>query len=92
MRQYTILDQQSLFDIAVEVYGDVDAVFWLLEDNPGVGLTDRLQVGQSLNIREAKMNPRQAAELALYSPFQTIDEEDRPEGIDYWLIDDYEVQ
>lgn len=92
MNFYTVLPQQSLFDIAIEVYGDVDAVFWLLDDNPTlIGLTDRLQVGQQISVRDVPMNPRQAVELALFAPFQTINEEDRPAGIGFWRTEEYQV-
>lgn len=91
MITYTILPNQSLFDIAVEVYGDVDATFWLLEDNPGLALTDRLIPGQSLAIRDDQMNPRQAAVLTEFTPFQTIDDEDRPVGVGYWRIEEYTI-
>ena len=92
MRTYQVLPQQSLFDIAIEVYGDVEGVFWLLADNPQLtGLTDRLRVGQPLQIRPEQVNPRQAKELDIYGPFQTIEEQDRPIGIGYWYTEEYKV-
>lgn len=93
MRTYTATTQQSLFDIAVEVYGDVQAVFWLLADNPALtGLTDRLGAGQVLVLRPQRMNPRQVDYLRDFAPIRTISEEDRPTGIDYWELTEYIVQ
>ncbi|GAB3734904.1 hypothetical protein [Spirosoma lituiforme] len=89
---YKVLIQQSLFDIAIEVYGDVEGIFWLLADNPQlIGLTDRLQPDQTLHLREDKINPRQADELDIYGPFQTIDETDKPMGIGYWRTEEYKI-
>ena len=92
MTTYAVLPQQSLFDIAIEVYGDVEGVFWLLDDNPALGgITHRLRPGQPLNIRDQQLNPRQAVALAEFGPFQTIDEVDRPVGIGYWHLDEYRI-
>ncbi len=89
---YTVKPQQSLFDIAIEVYGDVEGSFWLIEDNPGISLTERLRPAQVLAIRADQVNPRQATYLQDFGPFQTIDEADRPNGIGYWYLDEYIIQ
>lgn len=92
MNSYTVRPKQSLFDIAVEVYGDVQGVVWLLQDNPTVpGPTGPIEVGQQLVVRGVKMNGRQANYLADFAPFQTIDAEDFPQGIGYWRVVDYVV-
>ena len=91
---YTVQSaQQSLFDIAVEVYGDVQGAFWLLQDNTETlpGLTDRLQAGQVLQLRSDTLNARQTDYLSNFSPFQTIDEVDRPQGVGFWQLNEYTV-
>ena len=90
---YAVLStQQSLFDIAVTVYGDQGGVFWLLEDNPGLGLTDRLRTGQQLVVRADSIIPRMVAYLNDFIPPQTITEEDRPQGVGYWRMDEYVIK
>lgn len=93
MTTYSVLStQQSLFDIAVIVYGDVAGVHWLVEDNPGLGLTDRLQSGQTLSVRLDTLNPRMVTYLNDFETPQTIAEEDRPKGVGYWRVDEYIIQ
>jgi hypothetical protein len=47
-------ESQSLIDIALQEYGHVDGVFYLLEDNPGVliNTTDEPEPGTVIYIRE----------------------------------------
>ncbi|RIV21401.1 LysM domain-containing protein [Fibrisoma montanum] len=94
MKTYSVRDGQSLWDIAVEVYGDVEAVYWLLDDNRSQiqGITDRLYPGMLLTIRDVPKNTRVATYLKDFAPFQTIDEGDRPEGVGYWYLSEYVVQ
>ncbi len=91
MLDYIVEPDQSLFDIAVEAYGDVAGVFWLLADNADrlSGLTDRLLAGQVLAIRNEAINIRQAVYLRDFGPFQTITEADRPVGIEFWYLEEY---
>lgn len=93
MASYQVKPKQSLFDIAIEVYGDVQGVVWLVQDNPHVpGLTGPIAPGEMLNIRQEMINARQAQALADFAPFQTIGEDDLPSGIGFWSLDDYQVQ
>jgi hypothetical protein len=93
MNSYTIRPNQSLFDIAVETYGDVEGVFWLLKDNPSLpGVTGPLVAGETLAIRPERINARSANYLADFAPFQTIEKTDFPTGIGYWRVEDYVVQ
>ncbi|WP_080058985.1 hypothetical protein [Spirosoma aerolatum] len=93
MTTFIVKTQQSLFDIATYLYGDVEGVFWILEDNPQlIGLTDRIKAGDVLNVRDQVINPRQVAYLQQFPEFQTIEESDKPEGINYWLLEEYVVQ
>ncbi len=43
----TVLDRQSIFDMAVQVMGSAEAAFVLARDN-NLSLTDELQAGQEL--------------------------------------------
>ena len=89
--KYTVSEGQSLFDIAIEVYGHVEGVFWLLDDNPGISLTHRLKVGQVLSLRSDVINQRQKDYLIDFAPFQTIEEQDRPVGVGYWYLEEYKI-
>lgn len=90
MTNYEIKPGQSLFDIAVEVYGSVEGVAWLLQDNPVVpGPTGPILPGQILLIRDEKINARMVENLAAYAPFQTIESADMPSGIGFWKTEEY---
>lgn len=90
---YVVVTGQSLFDVAVIVYGDVSGVAWLLADNAGLnGPTDRIYDGQRLVIRaERAINLRTRVFLADYLPIATIAPKDMPDGIGYWRLDEYVV-
>ncbi|MFC5408000.1 LysM peptidoglycan-binding domain-containing protein [Larkinella bovis] len=93
MNNYVVKAGQSLLDIAVEVYGDVEGVHWLIEDNPMVyGATDRLRAGQVLVVRPETVNFRYQAYLQEFAPFATITKDDQPEGVGYWWFDEYTIQ
>lgn len=93
MDKYTVKPKQSLFDIAIEVYGDVQGVAWILEDNRSIpGPTGPIKAGREILIRATKMNFRAADYLANFAPFQTINEVDLPQGIGYWNTESYVVQ
>lgn len=54
-RYHTIYEGQSIQDIALEVYGGIEGVFTLIEDNPELSsLDDDLYPGQQLLIHSAK--------------------------------------
>ena len=50
----TVEAGQSLFDFSIQEYGDIDGVFYLVEDNPDVltGITDDLEAGMELKVRQ----------------------------------------
>jgi hypothetical protein len=93
MKTYTVLEGQSLLDIALMLYGDATGVLWLLADNKLLrGPEDRLFTGQTLTVRGDVVNVRQRNYLADFGNIQTIDaDEDFPSGIGYWRIDEYQV-
>lgn len=49
---YIVHEGQSVFDIALHAYGSIEAVFWLLEDNPGLSLISNLISGDELVLRD----------------------------------------
>ena len=50
---YTVSQGQTLLDIALEVYGDLEGVFTLIEQNPGLSQVEQsLSPGQQLLINE----------------------------------------
>ncbi|MCE7990441.1 MAG: hypothetical protein HEP71_00620 [Roseivirga sp.] len=54
-RYYTIYEGQSLLDVALELYGDIEGVITLIEDNPELSsLDDDLYPGQQLLIDSSK--------------------------------------
>ena len=50
-RYYTICEGQSILDIALEVYGDIEGVFTLIEENPEItSVNAQLLPGQQVLI------------------------------------------
>lgn len=92
MKEYTVLPGQSLFDVAVAIYGDVMGVIWLIDDNNLYGPTDRIQAGQVLKIRAGAMSARTRDYLQAYPPLATITPAEQPEGVSFWRVDEYQVQ
>jgi hypothetical protein len=63
----TVRDGQSVFDIALQYYGTLAAVFLVVEDNVDVSSVDStLYSGQILNIRQSDplINPATANSLS----------------------------
>ena len=71
MNSYTAISGQTLFDVALEAYGDVEGVWWLLNDNPDLKLGQTLQAGTKLNIRAATLNRQTIKNLRDYFPLAT---------------------
>lgn len=93
MNEYIIKPNQSLFDIAIEVYGDVQGVVWLIQDNQHIpGATGPIVPGEKLKLRDTVLNGRVTGYLADFAPFQTIDTVDVPQGIGFWRLEDYMIQ
>ena len=51
MKEITVLNNQSLFDISVQEYGTIEGVFEIALAN-GLSVTDKLTAGQKLKIPE----------------------------------------
>lgn len=71
MNSYTAIAGQTLYDVALEVYGDIEGIWWLLEDNPGLELGLSLPAGLALSIRAATMNRQTIKNLRDYFPLAT---------------------
>lgn len=71
MTEYEVLPGQSLFDLALQHYGSVEAVEWLLLDNPGRALTDLPAPGTRLLIRPEVMDRRVKQYLDDFAPLAT---------------------
>lgn len=55
----TVEYRQNIYDITLQYYGDDDAVFMLLEDNPELpGLDTVLTAGQKLAIKQSPLNQK----------------------------------
>jgi len=58
MNKIVIGNNQNIFDIALQEFGSIEAVFDILEDNQDIinGITDNIIVGTEFNIREISNN------------------------------------
>jgi hypothetical protein len=57
MRKTTVLDRQTIVDIAVREHGSVEGLFSVLKDNPQVeGVSDQLLPGQQLDVKAAPVD------------------------------------
>jgi len=83
---------QTLFDIALQVYGTIEGVFGLLADNPGKTstLTDEPTPGTELMVNGTVLNKYVANEYANRGiiPATGIHHEYQGEGIGWWIIED----
>lgn len=68
MRTITVQPRQTIFDIAIQYYGDVEGVDFLLLDNPDLSLNNDLVYGQKLTIRDEVKNSVIAGEFLNYTP------------------------
>jgi hypothetical protein len=87
MRSIVAKYGQSLFDIALEYYGNIQGVFWLVEDNELNGITDNVFDGDLLLIRDEVLNNNTVELLKTYTVATVFDPEERAEGIDYMIVE-----
>ena len=52
-----VKDGQSLYDLALQCYGDISGYWWLLEDN-ALTVESEIEPGQSLFIRDEYIKDR----------------------------------
>ena len=92
MKNYNVKSNQTLFDVALECYGNAQGVYWLVADNKLNGITDTINAGQVLLVRDVANNPRVANELQVRQ-VATATTDSLGTGIGWWQIDnDFEVQ
>lgn len=87
----TAADRQSLWDIALQTCGSIEAVFELAEAN-GLAVTDALAPGQVIEYSPDSIRDKQAARYYANNrviPSTAIEEESTimPEGVEYWGIE-----
>lgn len=68
MKIITVQPRQTIFDVALQYYGDVEGIGFLLLDNPTISLDDPLAYGQKLNIRNEVKNQTIVNEFLNYTP------------------------
>lgn len=89
-------DRQSLFDIALQTCGSIEAVFELAEAN-GIGVTAPLVAGQVIEygadtLRNKLVVQHYGNNHVIPSTAITPESKIMPEGIEYWNIElDFKV-
>ncbi len=53
-KQHTVIYKQSILDIAMRHYGNIDAVFDLIAKNQEIGLNKSLETGSLINLPESE--------------------------------------
>ncbi len=85
MRTIKVKKDQSLADIAIQEYGHVEGIFFLVEDNLKlIGITDNVFAGDDLLIRDEIINNQMQTFLVDYD-IATV-KGTRGEGVGYWRI------
>lgn len=78
---------QSLFDIAIQEYGSVEGVFWLVEDNNLSGIVDNVYEGDTLNVRETIINKQVITDLREKTIATLYSDKERAQGLGYMEIE-----
>ena len=93
MRNIEVKYGQSLFDIALQYYGSIEAVFWIVEDNNLNGIVDNVYEGDTLQIRDTVMNKQIVTELSKVTVATIYNESDRASGIGYMQVErDFDIK
>lgn len=93
MRSIEVKYGQSLFDIALQYYGSIEAVFWIVEDNNLNGIVDNVFEGDLLQIRDTVMNKQIVTELSKVTVATIYNESDRASGIGYMQVErDFDIK
>jgi hypothetical protein len=84
MRVIEVKKDQSLFDIAIQEYGDITGVFDIVEDNELKGITDNVYQGDKLKIKDKIINNAMVNHLSteLIATVKGV----RGDGIGYLII------
>ncbi|MBY0244932.1 MAG: hypothetical protein K2Q03_05705 [Sphingobacteriaceae bacterium] len=92
MRRIEVQYKQTLLDIALQEYGSIDGVYWLVEDNGLDSIIDNVAVGQLLIIRNDVVNMGMRNFLQTYK-VSTADEQTQATGIGFWVLEqDFKIQ
>lgn len=89
---FKVLNNQSLFDIAIQTLGSAEAAFDIALAN-NISITDDLEVGQTLQIPQAVTDYVRKQTVNYYKindikPATAIDSTMAvPEGIEFWAIE-----
>ena len=92
MRIIKVRKNQSLFDIAIQEYGNIAGAFFVVEDNNLGGVTDNLQEGKALKIREVQGKDKRIRGFLSAEKITTVKGVEGI-GIGYWEINrDFIIQ
>jgi hypothetical protein len=88
MYEKTVEYGQDLFDVSIQEYGTIEAVFMVLEDNTGIDLEGFLEPGTAIKFRHDPPADIVDAEVMEYFRKNEIrcnnGEEPPADGTDYW--------
>jgi hypothetical protein len=87
---YPVQSGQSIYDVATQVYGSIECVMLILEDNPSINLNSSMN-GIILQIRQelAPTLPDVATAKWFRTQQQIVNNNDNPENYeDAWLTED----
>lgn len=93
MASVIVIDRQNLLDLALQEYGNVQAVFDLAMAN-GLDITDELTPGQEITLPESQytdkdvLNFYKTRDIRPVTAKPLIDLEHSLEGVSYWAIED----
>jgi hypothetical protein len=90
MKTIMISEGQNLFDLALQQYGSIEGIFWIIEDNITVvnSIDASLVAGMVLNIRDAVID---SEVINYYERNKTQVNTGDPagdEGIEFWGIEE----
>lgn len=77
--QIEVQDRQNLVDVAIQHYGDADAIRLLVLDNPGLGFSSTLLPGQVLNVKQPPSTQTAQAVKAYFAAKKIVIATDRYE-------------
>ncbi len=86
MRIIEVKHNQSLLDISIQEYGNIEGVFWIVEDNNLNGITDNVYPGYKLNIRDSVINSISKQFLSNKETIATVNGA-RGTGIGYMILE-----
>ena len=85
MRIIKVRKNQSVFDIALQEYGNIGGAFFIVEDNNLGGVTDNLHEGKMLKIKEIQGKDKRIRDFLSTEKITTVKGVEGT-GIGYWEI------